>query len=241
MRRMFVPGKGYDLLMSCDYSQVELRVMASIAGDERLIDAFRHGQDIHSRTASEIFGVPIEDVTPFMRSKAKTVNFGIIYGISDFGLGRQLGVPRSEAAQYIDSYFARYTGVKEYMEGEKKKAREMGYVETLFGRRRYLPDIHAKNFNRRSFAERTAINTPIQGTAADIIKLAMIRVDAALRRQKLKARLVLQVHDELIVECPVKEAEQVKKIVTAEMENVVQLKVPLLAEAKSGASWYEAK
>lgn len=131
MRRMFVPGKGYDLLMSCDYSQVELRVMASIAGDERLIDAFRHGQDIHSRTASEIFGVPIEDVTPFMRSKAKTVNFGIIYGISDFGLGRQLGVPRSEAAQYIDSYFARYTGVKEYMEGEKKKAREMGYVETL--------------------------------------------------------------------------------------------------------------
>lgn len=241
MRRMFVPGKGYDLLMSCDYSQVELRVMASIAGDERLIDAFRHGQDIHSRTASEIFGVPIEDVTPFMRSKAKTVNFGIIYGISDFGLGRQLGVPRSEAAQYIDSYFARYTGVKEYMEGEKKKAREMGYVETLFGRRRYLPDIHAKNFNRRSFAERTAINTPIQGTAADIIKIAMLHVAKELKEAGVKSRVLLQVHDELVLEVVEEEKDEVSAIVKNAMERAVTLKVPLVADIAFGKTWADAK
>lgn len=241
MRRMFVPGKGYDLLMSCDYSQVELRVMASIAGDERLIDAFRHGQDIHSRTASEIFGVPIEDVTPFMRSKAKTVNFGIIYGISDFGLGRQLGVPRSEAAQYIDSYFARYTGVKEYMEGEKKKAREMGYVETLFGRRRYLPDIHAKNFNRRSFAERTAINTPIQGTAADIIKIAMLHVAKELKEAGVKSRVLLQVHDELVLEVVEEEKDKVSAIVKNAMERAVTLKVPLVADIAFGKTWADAK
>jgi DNA polymerase-1 len=241
MRRMFVPGKGYDLLMSCDYSQVELRIMASMAGDELLIDSFRHGQDVHARTASEIFGVPLDEVTPYMRSKAKTVNFGIIYGISDFGLGRQLGVPRGEAAQYIESYFSRYTGVREYMEREKQKARDLGYVETLFGRRRYLPDIHASNFNRRSFAERTAINTPIQGTAADIIKLAMLKVARELKKAGVKSRVLLQVHDELVLEITREEQEQVSRIVKDAMETAVTLSVPLVAEIAVGRTWAEAK
>lgn len=241
MREMFVPGEGYDLLMSCDYSQVELRVMASIAQDELLLDSFRHGQDVHARTASEIFGVPLDQVTPYMRSKAKTVNFGIIYGISDFGLARQLGVPRGEAAQYIESYFARYTGVKAYMEREKQKAREMGYVETLFGRRRYLPDINAKNFNRRSFAERTAINTPIQGTAADIIKVAMLKVARNLKEARVKSRVLLQVHDELVLEIPAAEQETVGEIVKETMEHAVELAVPLVADVAVGKNWARAK
>lgn len=241
MREMFVPGKGYDLLMSCDYSQVELRVMASIAQDELLLDSFRHGQDVHARTASEIFGVPLDQVTPYMRSKAKTVNFGIIYGISDFGLARQLGVPRGEAAQYIESYFARYTGVKDYMEREKQKAREMGYVETLFGRRRYLPDINAKNFNRRSFAERTAINTPIQGTAADIIKVAMLKVAENLKKAQVKSRVLLQVHDELVLEVTEEEKDQVAQIVKDTMEHAVELAVPLVADVATGKNWAQAK
>ena len=241
MREMFVPGEGYDLLMSCDYSQVELRVMASIAQDELLIDAFKHGQDVHARTASEIFGVPLADVTPFMRSKAKTVNFGIIYGISDFGLAKQLGVPRSEAALYIDSYFARYTGVKAFMEREKQKARELGYVETLFGRRRYLPDIKSSNFNRRSFAERTAINSPIQGTAADIIKIAMLNVEKALQEAGVKSRVLLQVHDELVLEITKDEQEQVGQLVKAAMEQAVTLAVPLVADIAVGRTWAQAK
>ena len=241
MRAMFVPGKGYDLLLSCDYSQVELRVMASIAGDELLLDSFRHGQDVHARTASEVFGVPLEEVTPYMRSKAKTVNFGIIYGISDFGLAKQLGVSRAEAAQYIDSYFARYTGVKEYMEREKQKARDLGYVETLFGRRRYLPDIHASNFNKRSFAERTAINTPIQGTAADIIKIAMLQVEKKLQEAGVKSRVLLQVHDELVLEVTQDEAEQVGKLVKETMEQAVKLQVPLVADVATGTNWALAK
>jgi DNA polymerase-1 len=241
MRKMFVPGPGYDLLMSCDYSQVELRIMASMAGDELLIDSFRHGQDVHARTASEIFGVPLEEVTPYMRSKAKTVNFGIIYGISDFGLGRQLGVPRSEAAQYIESYFSRYTGVHAFMEKEKQKARELGYVETLFGRRRYLPDIHASNFNRRSFAERTAINTPIQGTAADIIKIAMLKVARDLKEAGVKSHVLLQVHDELVLEVTREEQEKVSHIVKNAMENAVSLSVPLIVEIATGKTWADAK
>jgi DNA polymerase-1 len=241
MREMFVPGKGYDLLMSCDYSQVELRVMASIAKDELLLDSFRHGQDVHARTASEIFGVPLDQVTHYMRSKAKTVNFGIIYGISDFGLAKQLGVSRSEAAQYIESYFARYTGVKAYMEREKQKARDLGYVETLFGRRRYLPDIKAKNFNRRSFAERTAINTPIQGTAADIIKIAMLKVAKKLKEAGVKSRVLLQVHDELVLEVPKEEKDQVAEIVKTTMEQAVPLEVPLVADVATGENWAKAK
>ena len=209
--------------------------------DKTMQEAFRSGFDIHTATAAQVFGVEPEQVTPLMRRHAKAVNFGIVYGISEFSLSEDIGVTRKEARQYIDNYLAHYAGVRTYMHEIVEQAKRDGYVTTLFGRRRELSELKSSNFNIRSFGERVALNTPIQGTAADIIKLAMIRVDAALRKQKLKARLVLQVHDELIVECPIKEAEQVKKIVTAEMENVVHLNVPLLAEAKSGASWYEAK
>ena len=240
IRRMFVPSDGC-VFVDADYSQIELRVLAHIADDQTMQEAFQSGFDIHTSTAAQVFGVEPEQVTPLMRRHAKAVNFGIVYGISEFSLSEDIGVTRKEARQYIDNYLAHYAGVRTYMHEIVEQAKRDGYVTTLFGRRRELPELKSSNFNIRSFGERVALNTPIQGTAADIIKLAMIRVDAALRRQKLKARLVLQVHDELIVECPVKEVEQVKKIVTAEMENVVQLKVPLLAEAKSGASWYEAK
>jgi len=241
MREMFVPGEGYDLLMSCDYSQVELRVMASIAQDQLLMDSFAKGQDVHARTASEVFGVPLEEVTAHMRMRAKTVNFGIIYGISDYGLSKQLGVPRAEAARYIESYFTRYVGVKAYMEAEIAKAKKLGYVETLFGRRRYLPDINHSNYNLRSFAERTAINTPIQGTAADIIKVAMLKVAKALQDAKVKSRVLLQVHDELVLEVTNEEKDKVAKIVEQEMENAVKLQVPLVAEVATGKNWALAK
>ena len=241
MREMFVPSSGYDWLLSCDYSQVELRVMASIAQDHLLIDSFNKGQDVHARTASEVFGVPLEDVTPTMRSRAKTVNFGIVYGISDYGLAQQLGVSRAEAGKYIADYFARYTGVKEYMNNEIAKAKKMGYVATLFGRRRYLPDINHSNYNLRSFAERTAINTPIQGTAADIIKIAMLKVNTALRTAKVKSRVLLQVHDELVLEVTDEEKEQVAALVKQAMESAVELKVPLVAETALGKTWAQAK
>ena len=240
IRKMFVPSDGC-VFVDADYSQIELRVLAHIADDQTMQEAFRSGTDIHTATASQVFGVEPEQVTPLMRRHAKAVNFGIVYGISEFSLADDIGVTRKEARQYIDNYLAHYAGVRTYMHDIVEQAKQDGYVTTLFGRRRELPELKSSNFNIRSFGERVALNTPIQGTAADIIKLAMLRVDAALKKQKLKARLVLQVHDELIVECPVKEAEQVKKIVTAEMENVAQLRVPLLAEAKVGASWYEAK
>ena len=241
MREMFVPSSGYDWLLSCDYSQVELRVMASIAQDHLLIDSFNKGQDVHARTASEVFGVPLEDVTPTMRSRAKTVNFGIVYGISDYGLAQQLGVSRAEAGKYIADYFARYTGVKEYMNNEIAKAKKMGYVATLFGRRRYLPDINHSNYNLRSFAERTAINTPIQVTAADIIKIAMLKVNTALRTAKVKSRVLLQVHDELVLEVTDEEKEQVAALVKQAMESAVELKVPLVAETALGKTWAQAK
>lgn len=241
MREMFVPGEGYDFLMSCDYSQVELRILAHIAQDKLLLDSFAKGQDVHARTAAEVFGIALEDVTPEMRNRAKAVNFGIVYGISDYGLGKQLGISRNEAATYIESYFSRYTGVKEYMEGIVAKARKDGYVATLFGRRRYLPDIRHSNFNLRSFAERTAINTPIQGTAADVIKLAMIKVQAALDKEEVRSRILLQVHDELVLEVCEKEKEQVAKMVKEIMENTVRLSVPLLAEVAFGKNWAETK
>lgn len=241
MREMFVPGEGYDFLMSCDYSQVELRILAHIAQDKLLLDSFAKGQDVHARTAAEVFGIALEDVTPVMRNRAKAVNFGIVYGISDYGLGKQLGISRNEAATYIESYFNRYTGVKEYMEGIVAKARKDGYVATLFGRRRYLPDIRHSNFNLRSFAERTAINTPIQGTAADVIKLAMIKVQAALAKEQVRSRILLQVHDELVLEVCEKEKEQVAKMVKEIMENTVRLSVPLLADVACGKNWAETK
>ena len=241
IRRIFVPGAGYDYLMSCDYSQVELRILACIAHDELLLDAFRHGQDIHARTAAEVFGVPLAEVTHEMRSRAKAVNFGIVYGISDFGLAKQLDVGRKEAAGYIESYFARYTGVKKYMEDIVAKAREQGYVSTLMGRRRYLPDIRHSNFNLRSFAERTAINTPIQGTAADIMKKAMIDVECALEQAGCKSRILLQVHDELVLEVTENERERVAELVRATMQAAASLEIPLLADVNFGKNWAETK
>ena len=241
IRRIFVPGAGYDYLMSCDYSQVELRILACIAHDELLLDAFRHGQDIHARTAAEVFGVPLAEVTHEMRSRAKAVNFGIVYGISDFGLAKQLDVGRKEAAGYIESYFARYTGVKKYMEDIVAKAREQGYVSTLMGRRRYLLDIRHSNFNLRSFAERTAINTPIQGTAADIMKKAMIDVERALEQAGCKSRILLQVHDELVLEVTEDERERVAELVRATMQAAASLEIPLLADVNFGKNWAETK
>ncbi|MGL5206933.1 MAG: DNA polymerase I [Acidaminococcaceae bacterium] len=241
MRAMFVPGDGYDWLMSCDYSQVELRVLAHIAQDKLLLDSFAKGEDVHARTAAEVFGLDLDDVTPEMRSRAKAVNFGIVYGISDYGLSKQLGISRNEAGQYIENYFKRYTGVKKYMEEMVAKAKKDGYVATLFGRRRYLPDINNSNFNLRSFAERTAINTPIQGTAADIIKLAMIKVQKALEKGGLRSRILLQVHDELVLEVCAGEKEQVATIVKDTMEKTVDLSVPLLADVAYGKNWAETK
>ena len=239
LRKMFVAGPG-NVLVDADYSQIELRLLAHIAGDEHMISAFRSGEDIHTITAGQVFGVPPEMVTRQMRSAAKAVNFGIVYGISDFSLSQDIGVTRKEAKAYMERYFERYSGVHAYMTDIVERARKDGFVSTLMGRRRWLPELKSSNFNMRSFGERVALNMPIQGTAADIIKLAMIRVDARLRAEGLKARLVLQVHDELIVECPEEEAETVKKLLTEEMEGVVSLAVPLTADAHVGKSWAEA-
>lgn len=241
IRRIFVPGRGFSCLMSCDYSQVELRILACIAKDKLLLEAFRNSQDIHARTAAEVFGVDLGQVTPEMRMRAKAVNFGIVYGISDFGLARQLQVSRKEAAGYIDSYFSRYTGVKDYMERIVDLAREQGYVATLMGRRRYLPDISSRNFNLRKFAERTAINTPIQGTAADIMKKAMLDVAAAVEAAGLESRMLLQVHDELVFEVCQGEEEALAGLVKEAMEGAASLDIPLIAEVKFGANWSETK
>ena len=203
--------------------------------------AFREGLDIHTVTASQVFAVAPEDVTPLMRRHAKAVNFGIVYGISEFSLSEDIGVTRWEAREYIESYLANYRGVKAYMKKVVEEARERGYTETMYGRRRYIPELKSSNFNVRSSAERITLNTPIQGTAADLIKLAMIKVDAALREHYPAAKLLLQVHDELIVECPQEIASEVADLISREMQSVAQLKVPLTAEAKYGKSWYEAK
>jgi DNA polymerase-1 len=241
IRALFVPGPGYDWLMSCDYSQIELRILAHVAQDPLMLESFRENQDVHARTASEVFGVPLDLVSHEMRSRAKAVNFGIVYGISDFGLARQLGCSRKEAGEFIENYLARYQGVKEYMERMKSLAREQGFVSTLLGRRRYLPDINNRNFNLRSFAERTAINTPIQGTAADIMKLAMLRVDKALQNSGLASRVLLQVHDELVLEVKEAEREATAALVQQEMQNAFTLDVPLLAEVSYGKDWAAAK
>jgi len=240
IRKMFIPKPGC-VLVDADYSQIELRVLAHIANDENMCAAFREGLDIHTVTASQVFATPPDAVTPLQRRHAKAVNFGIVYGISEFSLSEDIGVSRWEAKEYIDSYLANYRGVKTYMKNVVEDARECGYTETLYGRRRYIPELKSSNFNIRSGAERMTLNTPIQGTAADLIKLAMIKVDAALRENFPEAKLVLQVHDELIVECPEGIAADVAALVSTEMENVAQLNVPLTAEAKIGKSWFEAK
>lgn len=240
IRKMFVPREGC-VFIDADYSQIELRVLSHIAGDAIMQEAFRTGEDIHRVTASQVFGVRPEDVTSLMRRHAKAVNFGIVYGISDFSLAEDIGVSRKEAKAYIDSYLEKYSGVRQYMHDVVEKAKADGYVTTLMGRRRYLPELQSRNFNLRSFGERCAMNTPIQGTAADIIKLAMVRVAHVLAQKHPDAKLVLQVHDELIVECPVAQAETVRALLEQEMEQVMTLSVPLVAEAKIGGSWYEAK
>ena len=234
-------GEDGCVFVDADYSQIELRVLAHIAQDQHMQEAFTSGMDIHTATAAQVFHVAPEDVTPLMRRHAKAVNFGIVYGISEFSLAEDIGVTRKEAKAYIDRYLENYAGVRAYMKDIVAKAKQDGFVTTLFGRRRNLPELKSSNFNIRSFGERVALNTPIQGTAADIIKLAMLHVDRALCERKLQARLVLQVHDELIVECPVEERVQVTQLLTEQMQQVAKLSVPLLAEAKSGASWYEAK
>ena len=241
LRRMFVAPDKDHVLIDADYSQIELRVLAHISQDKHMIGAFVAGQDIHAATASKVYHLPLDEITSSMRSSCKAVNFGIVYGISDFSLAQDIGVSRKEAAEFIKTYLDSYPGIENYMSTIKQTAREQGYVTTLFGRRRAVLDIDSKNFNVRSAAERIAMNTPIQGTAADIIKIAMVRVRDRLKREGLESRLILQVHDELILEAPLREKDAAAKILTEEMENAFKMDAPLVAEANCGASWYEAK
>jgi len=240
IRQAFLPREGW-VLLDADYSQIELRLMAHFSGDEAMLDAFRTGQDVHARTASEIFEVPLDEVDGTLRSRAKAVNFGLIYGISAFGLSRNTGVTQQEARTFISRYFAKYPGVKRFMDTAAEDGAVNGYALTLMGRRRYLPELQSPNAMTREFGKRAAMNTPVQGTAADIIKLAMVRVHEALRREGLQSRLILQVHDELLLECPPEEAPQAARILQEAMESVITLSVPLSAEVHQGASWAEAK
>lgn len=239
MRRFFVAGEN-NMLVDADYSQIELRVLADLSGDENMINSFNSGVDIHTTTASQVFGLPVEMITKELRSRAKAVNFGIVYGIGAFSLAKDIGVTRREAQEYIDNYLTTFSGVNRYMNHMIELARDRGYSETLFNRRRYLPELSSSNHMLRSFGERVARNMPIQGTAADIIKIAMVKVDARLTAENMKSRLILQVHDELIVEAPENEAEKALKIVTEEMENACKMKVLLRADGSIGKTWYDA-
>lgn len=240
LRKMFTAKNGC-VLVDADYSQIELRVLAHISGDEHMREAFRTDQDIHTKTASEVFGVPVEMVTPEMRSRAKAVNFGIVYGISDFSLAADIKVPRKEARRYIDNYFDTYRDIKRYLDETVLHARECGYVTTMYGRRRYIPELAAQNHNVRSFGERVAKNTPIQGSAADILKIAMVRVMRRLRQEGMASEIILQVHDELILECPESEAIDAALILKEEMEKAGDLSIPLKVDIGTGYSWYDAK
>lgn len=240
IRKVFVPEEGY-VFLDADYSQIELRVLAHMSGDERLIDAYRENADIHRTTAALVFHTPYEEVTELQRRNAKAVNFGIVYGISGFGLSRDLNISKKQAEEYINDYFATYPGVKEFMDGLVAEGKRKGYVTSLFGRRRPIPELSAKNFMQRQFGERIAMNSPIQGTAADIIKIAMIRVDKRLKEGKYRSRLILQIHDELLIETHIEEVEAITKLLEEEMAHACELAVPLIAEVKQGASWYEAK
>lgn len=241
IRKAFTASEPGWVLYAVDYSQIELRIMAHMAKDQKMVDSFLHDEDIHTATAANVFRVAKEDVTSLMRRQAKAVNFGIIYGISDYGLSQNLGISRAEAQTFIDTYFEQFPGVKTFMDAAIERAREHGYVETMLKRRRNIPDIHSRNFNLRGFAERTAINTPIQGTAADIIKKAMIDVDRALRASTLQARMLLQVHDELIFEGPKEEMDQLERLVTDAMEQTVTLDVPIRADGAFGETWFDTK
>jgi DNA polymerase-1 len=241
IRKVFIPSEAGWSILAADYSQIELRVLAHISQDERLIEAFQKNMDIHTKTAMDVFGVSEDAVDANMRRQAKAVNFGIVYGISDYGLSQNLGITRKQAAQFIEQYFAVFSGVKQYMEDIVKQAKHDGYVSTLLKRRRYLPDIRSSNFNVRSFAERTAMNTPIQGTAADIIKLAMVEMAVHMKNRGVRSRLLLQVHDELVFEVPAEEVELMSKLVPQVMEQAIKLSVPLKADLSVGSNWYEAK
>lgn len=241
LRKMFVAGDDSKILIDADYSQIELRVLAHISGDKTMIDAFRRNEDIHAVTASQVLAKPISEITKEERSSAKAVNFGIVYGIGEYSLSRDLGISVKKAKEYITGYLDKYSGVRQYMENIKEQARRNGCVKTLMNRIRYIPELKSSNFNTRSFGERVALNTPIQGTAADIIKLAMVRVHRRLEKEGLAARLILQVHDELIVEAPIAEEEKVRALLKEEMEHAVDFSVPLIADTASGRSWYDAK
>ena len=240
VRKIFKPEPG-KVYIDADYSQIELRVLAHMSEDTHMVQAFKDGEDIHKQAASKVFKTPMEEVTKEQRSNAKAVNFGIVYGISDFGLGEQLGISRKIAKKYIEEYLQEYEGIKNFMDNMKEKAKETGYVETLFNRRRYIPELKSNNYMVRQFGERAAMNTPIQGTAADIMKIAMINVYKKLVENGLEAKIVLQVHDEMMIEAPLNEAEKVKEIVKNEMESAIQLKIPLIAEVSEAENWYECK
>lgn len=240
IRKVFVPRPGY-VFVDADYSQIELRVLAHLSGDERLIQAYQDAEDIHRITASQVFHIPFEEVTPLQRRNAKAVNFGIVYGISSFGLSQDLSISRKEASEYIEKYFETYPGIKAFLDGLVEKAKKEGYVTTLYGRQRPMPELRSSNFMQRSFGERVAMNAPIQGTAADIIKIAMIRVSHRLEKEKLKSRLILQVHDELLVEAARDEVEKVKRILSEEMQGAATLDVNLEVDMHEGENWYEAK
>ena len=240
LRRAFKPKEGY-LFIDADYSQIELRVLAHISNDEHMIEAFNNNEDIHKQAAASVFKVPINEVTKEQRTHAKAVNFGIVYGISDFGLGEQIGVSRKKAKEYIDQYLEKYSGIKQFMSDIVEEAKEKGYVETLFKRRRYIPELKSKNFNIRQFGARAAMNTPIQGTAADIMKIAMIDVFNKLKERKLNSKLILQIHDELLIETKEEEKEEVKNILKTSMENAIKLKVPLRADVSEAYNWYDLK
>ncbi len=238
IRRAFCPAFGFTHILAADYSQIELRILAHLSSDPILTAAFRGGEDIHTRTAAEVFEVSVESVTREMRDRAKAVNFGIVYGISDYGLARDIKVPRGVARDYIDNYFRRYAGVKAFIDSTIAQAKRDGFVLTLLHRRRYLPEINSSNATRRAFAERTAMNTPIQGAAADLIKLAMVRIHAELERANFKSRMILQVHDELIFETTTEELRPLALMVQDIMENALHLTVPLVVDIKVGSNWY---
>jgi len=240
IRKVFIPKEDY-VFLDADYSQIELRVLAHLSGDELLIKAYKDAKDIHKITASEVFHIPFDEVTPLQRSNAKAVNFGIVYGISSFGLGQDLNISRKEAEKFIKKYFEAYPKIKEYLDNLVETAKNEGYSETLFGRRRPIPELSSSNFMQRSFGERVAMNSPIQGTAADIIKIAMNRVNKRLKENNMKSQLILQVHDELLIETHKDEIEEVKAILTEEMQGAANLDVPLIIDINMGENWYEVK
>lgn len=235
-----MPGEGH-VFVDADYSQIELRVLAHMSGDETLIEAYRQAQDIHRITASQVFHIPFEEVTPLQRRNAKAVNFGIVYGISAFGLSEDLSISRKEANEYIQKYFETYPGVKAFLDRLVEEGKSQGYVSTIYGRRRPIPELKSGNFMQRSFGERVAMNSPIQGTAADIMKIAMIRVDRALREEGLKARIILQVHDELLIEAPVEEKDAVAELLKREMSGAAQFAVALEVDVNTGETWFDTK